>query len=415
MQIVFFAKSRNCSEVLLWFSGYFRLDVVRLSALQMTSVTVVGAGIIGLATGRALALRNVHVTVLEARHTLGVDNQTANNSGVVHAGMYYKPGSLKAKLCGAGLRANYTYLEEHNIPYRKCGKIIVALDDEERTRLERIFSYGKQNDVPDLRWLDTADEIRKVESAATGLAAIHSPHTGIVDWACVAKAYADDVVKLGGRVLVGHDVVRIEQNDNVVLHVQTRDGQHEMGSDKVVVCGGLGADKLAKQSSTSPRIVPVRGEYLNVPAGTVGTNVYPVPIPGSAFLGVHFTPTINGDIILGPNAVPEFGLFPKSLWTYPGLWRLGLRYGGMAAGEMYRSRFMSAAVERARRYVPSLKEVRRLPWYGVRAQAVDRDGRLVDDFVFEQDGNVLHARNVPSPGATSSLPIGEMIADRVLE
>lgn len=381
----------------------------------MTSVIVVGGGIIGLATGRALAKRGTKVTVLEARHALGIGNQTANNSGVVHAGMYYKPGSLKSRLCGAGLRENYRYFQKHNIPYRKCGKLIIALDDEEHIRLEQIFNYGTRNEVPDLTWLNNEAEIRRVEPEATGIAAIHSPHTGIVDWSRVANVYATEVEKIGGKVLIGHETIRIEQKNHVVVHVRSKDGVRKMDADRVVVCAGLQADNLANQSSNSPRIVPVRGEYLSVPRGTVRTNIYPVPMPGSPFLGVHFTPTMNGDIILGPNAIPAFDMFPSNLWTYPGLWRLGLKYGKITIGEMYRSQFPTAALARAKRYVPGLTSVQRLNWCGIRAQAVSRDGTLIDDFVFEQYGNVIHTRNAPSPGATSSLPIGEMIADRVLQ
>lgn len=389
----------------------------------------------GLATARELLLRGVkRVAVLETEHAVA-QHQSGRNSGVVHAGIYYKAGSLKAQLCVEGLERSYKYFEQKKIPYKKVGKLIVALDVEEKRRLERIFSNALNNNVPGVKMLQSNEEIRKVEPECAGIAAIHSPHTGIVDWGFVARQYAADVEELGGAVLTGHRVVALYDSSpvHISVHVFGR-GLSSICSEKVVCCAGVYADRVAQLSGgrLDPQIVPIRGEYLTVKKGSgvkLHGNIYPVPHPEVPFLGVHFTPTMNGSMIVGPNAVLAFArdgydyskirredlmqtLSSKSFWK---LARRHLRFG---VGEMYRSVFLRSAAKRARRYVPRLA-LTDFEWAsskisGVRAQALDKNGQLVDDFVFEDTGNIVHVRNAPSPAATSSLAIARKISDRIL-
>lgn len=405
-------------------------------------VAVVGGGIIGLATARQLMLRGAQrVAVLEAEANLA-QHQTSRNSGVIHAGIYYKPNSLKARLCLQGLQRTYDYCDQKRIPYRKVGKLIVALNDSQIGALKQLYQNALVNNVPDLRYLDTPERVRQIEPECAGIAAIHSPHTGIVDWALVARHFADDVRDMGGEILVNSRVCGLKyKHEHVHIQVSatsaTRQAAPVVTAERVITCAGAQSDRVARLlgGAHSPQIIPVRGEYLRVTnmeiARRIRGNIYPVPDSGSgaAFLGVHFTPTMSGEVIVGPNAVVSFsrdGYTPFSartldLWqmvSYAGFWRLCARHARYGLREVYRSAFVRAAANAAREYVPGLGaddfERRGIDKSGIRGQAVDWEGRLVDDFVFESGagGRVLHTRNAPSPGATSSLAIAEMIVKR---
>lgn len=343
---------------------------------------------------------------------------------------YYKPGSLKARLCLDGMQKMYAYVEEKGIPYKKNGKLVVAVTTEEVDRLEALFKNATLNGVPDIRYISDEKGIQEIEPEATGLAAIHSPHTGIVDWGVVARSFAQDVREQGGDILLNHEVTGVEELDSNVLLKTTKTS---ISARKVLTCCGTFADRIAVQcgGAVAPQILPIRGEYLRIPAGKLDIrgNIYPVPQPGVPFLGVHFTPLLNGDIILGPSAVLALSRDGYRTWDvslrdvramagYTGFWKLLARHAKYGVGELARNAFPSLAVRRAQRYVPSLQSayVTRagLERAGVRAQAVSPNGDLVDDFVFERlghSGNIVHTRNAPSPGATSSLAISEVIVD----
>lgn len=342
------------------------------------------------------------------------------------------------------------YLKAKNIPHSKVGKLVVAANNAEIPSLERLFENASTNGVPNIRYLRTAAEIQTIEPLATGSAAIHSPETGIVNWADVARAFQTDVVHGGGDVHLGHSVTDMSDDgktvsvSGTVTHYDARGRAEQRGSDrfvlrarKVLTCCGTQSDRVASKcgGARSPQVIPIRGEYLvirsdNELAKQIRGNIYPVPVAGVPFLGVHFTPTLSGDVILGPNALLSLSREGYSyrmqdisvgdtadMLTYPGFWRLLAKHFPYGCGEVWRSVNVRAAVTRAQMYVPSLGvgDVVRggRARAGVRAQAVDADGNLVDDFVFERlaGGKIVHARNAPSPAATSSMAIAETIAD----
>ncbi|KAL9952047.1 hypothetical protein ACROYT_G039247 [Oculina patagonica] len=409
-------------------------------------LVIVGGGIVGLGTARELILRHptLKLAVVEKENELSV-HQSGKNSGVVHCGIYYTPGSLKAKLCVEGLDLTYKYCDEKNIPYKKCGKIIVAVEKKELPQLEKLYQRGLENGVKDLKILDSK-EIKEVEPYCEGLSAILSPNTGILDWAEVAKSYGDDFKKAGGDIYTGYEVTdftcspessQSQEKEAGHTHPVTVHGKNvsPISCRYVVTCGGLYSDRLAEKSGCKkdPRIVPFRGEYLKLKdekSYLVNGNIYPVPDPNFPFLGVHFTPRIDGSVWLGPNAVLAFAREGYKLTDvnvkdlidalgYRGLRKLMFQYFTFGVGEYYRGIIKSAQVKQLQRYVPSLKveDVEKGP-AGVRAQAMDRDGNLVDDFVFDGGSGdigsrVLHVRNAPSPGATSSLAIAKMVAEKV--
>lgn len=400
-----------------------------------TNVAVVGGGILGLATARELLLRNIRpVTVLEAEPCLAA-HQTGRNSGVVHAGIYYAPNSLKAQLCLEGMQRSYAYFDKHSIPYRKVGKVIVALHSHQLPTLHRLFTNATTNAVPGIRLLENSKDIRSIEPECAGVAAIHSPETGIVNWSVVANSFAADICALGGTIHTSHQVQSLEPAEKIHVQVRTPSQTMLLQADQVIACAGVNADRLAIKPI--PKILPVRGEYLRITnsslASRIRGNIYPVPDSGSGspFLGVHFTPTMDGDVIVGPNAVlamARHGYSPthfnladmRDMFAYPGFWRLAATYWRYGLREMYRSVSISAASRAARQLVPALAdfdfERRSVDRSGIRAQAVDENGKLVDDFVFENaaGGRILHVRNAPSPGATSSLAIAKLIVDRSL-
>ena len=392
-------------------------------------VAVVGAGIIGLAVAGELLRRRpgLSLVVVDKEPAVGA-HQTGHNSGVVHAGIYYEPGSLKARLCVQGAARLYEFCERHAIRVERCGKLIVALDASELGRLDRLEERGRANGVPGLRRLQ-GPEIAEIEAHAAGIAALHSPHTGIVDFPAVARALAGEVRDLGGELVLGHEVTAVRRAGRQVL---LAGGAGAVTARHAVFCAGAWADRLARAAGApaDPRIVPFRGQYLRLAPharSLVRALIYPVPDPELPFLGVHLTKHVSGDVLLGPSAllvgardayrvsrVRPADLASTLAW--PGTWRVMRRYWRTGLDEMRLAASRRAFVAACARYVPELgPDDVEDGWAGVRAQAVSRDGRLVDDFVFSQAGGGLHVRNAPSPAATSALAIGDVIADRAAE
>ena len=388
-------------------------------------IAVVGGGIVGLATTRELLLRFPKVRVANVeKEAVWSKHQTGHNSGVIHSGIYYKPGSLKAKLCVEGRKLAWQYCEAKGIEYRQVGKLIVATDESELGRLDDLMARGVQNGIEDLTYLDAA-QIAQREPHCHGIKAIFSPVTGIVDWGRVARSYGEDAREAGADMFLEHTVTSILRRGAVTV---LRTPKGEIQAKAVITCGGLQSDLLAKMTggARDPKIVPFRGDYLILKpekSDLVRGNIYPVPDPEFPFLGVHFTPRMDGSIWLGPNAVLAFAregysfftINPPELWdalTYPGFFTLAMKYWKTGAEEMYRDLVRSAYVQALQRYIPELQPDDCLPGpSGVRAQAMAADGSLVDDFVFEGTDGVVHVRNAPSPAATSSLAIGKYIAD----
>ena len=388
-------------------------------------LAIVGGGIVGLAVARELTKRHPRATVcvLEREASVGT-HQTGHNSGVIHAGVYYTPGSLKARLCVEGARELYTYCEDHGIPSEACGKVILATDPTELERLETLERRGKANGVPGLHRID-AQGIEALEPHARGIAGLYSPRTGIVDFAAVARAYAHEVLEAGGAVATGCGVedVEVKATSLRLLHAQ---GATEAGH--AIFCAGAWADRLAVAAGADPdpRIVPFRGAYLRlVPErrDLVRSLIYPVPDPSLPFLGVHLTKHIDGDVLIGPtallagardaydlNRVRREDVLDTLAW--PGSWRMFGRWWRTGLTELRNAMLRSAFVRAAARYVPELQAADVEPAFaGVRAQALARDGRLVDDFVFSTTARALHVRNAPSPAATSSLAIARHVAE----
>lgn len=394
-------------------------------------VVVVGAGIVGLATARELLRRRPgrHLAVLE-RETRVAAHQSGHNSGVIHSGIYYPPGSLKARLCVSGSRELYAYCEEHGIPAERCGKVIVATDIEELGRLNTLYERGVANGVRGLEVIGP-ERLRELEPHCRGIRAIWSPETGIVDHAQVAHAYAADVRTAGGEIHTGRPLTGLRV-DSAEVVLETPVG--EVRTRSLITCAGLQADRVARLGggAVEPRVVPFRGDYWQLTEGarSLARNlIYPVPDPAFPFLGVHATRRIGtGERWLGPNAVLAFSragygrltLAPRDLAEVlgsPGFRRLARRFWRMGALEMWRDVSKRAFWASVRRYLPDVRMDDMVPGpSGVRAQALDDAGTLVDDFVVDVQGTrVLHVRNAPSPAATSSLAIGRLIADRAGE
>ena len=392
-------------------------------------VAVVGGGIVGLATALRLTETrpDVRVAVLEKEPELAT-HQSGHNSGVLHAGLYYQPGSLKARLCREGKAAVEAFAESHGIPFERCGKLVVALDESELERLASLRERAEANGVPGLEEVGP-ERIRELEPHAAGIRGLWSPGTGIVDFRRIALAMADDLRAQGVEILTGREVRGLDERDGEVV-VATPAG--EVGATVVVACAGLQADRVAALSGArdGPRIVPFRGDYYTLTAearGLVRGLIYPVPDPRFPFLGVHFTKRIDGEVWAGPNAVLAFAregyrrrdLIPRDLLgtlTNAGFLRLAGRYFRTGLGEMWRDWWKPAFVRELQRYVPEIRSDQLVfgP-SGVRAQALASDGSLVDDFDLGGSARILHVRNAPSPAATSSLAIGSMLASDALE
>lgn len=385
-------------------------------------VVLVGGGILGLASGRLLARErpDAEIVLLEKETSLA-RHQTGRNSGVVHAGLYYEPGSLKARLCRRGSELLREFCLQHELPYVACGKVLVATREVELPRLERILERAHANGVGDARLVD-GGKLRTLEPHASGLAALHSPSTAIVDYTMVCAALAAEMRRDGAVIRTSSTVRRVAHVRRGAV-VELVDGS-ELHADRVLVCAGLQADRLARASGepAAPRVVPFRGEYWRLRperSGLVRGLVYPVPDPSLPFLGVHLTRSVDGSVLVGPNAVLATAregyrrrdVDPGDLWdtvSWPGTWRVAGRHWASGAREVARSLSRRAFVAEARRYVPELRTDDVVPARaGVRAQAVDRDGSLVDDFRLVASGGVVWVRNAPSPAATSSLAIAE--------
>lgn len=390
---------------------------------ERCDIAVVGAGIVGLAVARELARRHPgrRVVVLEREPAIGA-HQTSHNSGVLHAGIYYAPGSLKARLCVEGAREMAAFCEERGIAHERCGKVIVATSPRELAGLDELERRGRANGVAGLRRLDAAG-LRELEPHAAGIAALHSPATGIADFAAVARALAGDV----GDVRTGCGVEAIDARPAAVV---LRHARGELEAGHAVLCAGAWSDRLAVAGGADPdpRIVPFRGAYLRLRPerrDLVRSLIYPVPDPSLPFLGVHLTRHVSGEVLVGPTALLAGARDAYDLrrvrrrdlgdtLRWPGSWRMAARWWRTGAVELRHAALRSAFVRAAARFVPELTVDDVEPSFaGIRAQALARDGRLVDDFVFSRTHRALHVRNAPSPGATSSLAIGRHIADAV--
>jgi L-2-hydroxyglutarate oxidase LhgO len=388
-------------------------------------VAIVGGGIIGLSTARELTLRHprLKVAILEKESDLN-RHQSGRNSGVIHSGIYYKPGSLKARLCIEGRKLAWRYCDEKGIDYKRVGKLIVAIEEDEIGRLDELWARGHANGVEGLQMLD-AGAIREREPHCRGIKAIFSPVTCIVDWARVSRSFADDAKEAGAEIFLDAKVEAIARRGGEIV---LRTSRREVAAKYVITCGGLFSDRLAKMTGCGidPKIVPFRGDYLMLkPEKTylVQGNIYPVPDPNLPFLGVHFTPRMDGSVWLGPNAVPAFAREGYSFSTidpldllemaaYPGFLRLASRFWHEGLSEMYRDVVRPAYVAALRRYIPALSADDCLAGpSGVRAQAMTMSGEIVDDFAFDATDGVLHVRNAPSPGATASLAIAQHIVE----
>jgi L-2-hydroxyglutarate oxidase LhgO len=403
--------------------------------LRHYDVAIVGAGLVGLATARELLIRQprLRVVVLEKEPVLA-SQQSGHNSGVIHSGIYYTPHSLKARACVAGHRAMLEFCQEQGIPFDLCGKVIVALDESELPRLEDLYRRGIANGVQGLELIGP-ERLHELEPYAKGIKAIYSPRTGITDFVKVAQAYAHAIHQREGEIITSCKVRSLSSRGEQILLVclqpdtPIRNMQIEIEARYVITCGGLQSDKLSQMSGQKSeiRILPFRGDYYVLRSEKrhmVRALIYPVPDPRFPFLGVHFTRRIDGEVWAGPNAVMAFAregyqrwkINPKDLLEilgYSGFWKLAARYWKMGLAEMYRDYVKAAYVKELQRYIPDLQsdDIVSGP-SGVRAQALAKDGRLVDDFLIHHGENTLHVVNAPSPAATSSLILAQMIVDQ---
>ncbi|MEU9592079.1 L-2-hydroxyglutarate oxidase [Streptomyces sp. NPDC048219] len=393
------------------------------------TIGIVGAGIVGLATGREIALRRpgTRVVVFEKEQRVAL-HQTGHNSGVVHAGIYYTPGSLKANLTVRGVALLREYCQDRELPYKEIGKLVMAVRQDELGRMENLYQRAKNNHVPDLRKV-SKDEIKELEPNAGGVAALHSPRTAITDYPAIAREFAQDITGSGGEVKLGFPVTGIT---DVPGGIEVASGQQRVKVDRLILCAGLQSDSVAKlaQDKQEPKIIPFRGEYMLLkPDRThlVRGLLYPVPDPRYPFLGVHFTPRVDGTVEVGPNAVLALAregytltkVSPRDLLglaAYPGSWRMAAQHWRTGVKEYRGALSTKAFMKDAGLYVPGVgaDDVVR-GGAGVRAQAVDRDGTLVDDFRIHRAGRITAVRNAPSPAATASMAIAEHIVGTVFD
>lgn len=393
-------------------------------------IGIIGGGIVGIALARALVLAGTgDVTVFEKEHRLAA-HQTGHNSGVVHAGLYYAEGSLKAQLCVAGRAALRDFCLQKNLPYREVGKLVVAVDESELPALAEIERRSRANGVPGLARITGAARLREIEPHVAGVAAVHSPHTAVVDFAAITEAMAQDVRTAGGTILLGHEVVAMAVEGGTV-RVGTAGSEHVF--DRVIACAGLQSDVVARLvgADPSPKILPFRGEYWSLNPQRnhlVQGMIYPVPDPRFPFLGVHFTRGVYDDVHVGPNAVPALAregygwlsVSVKDTWDsvrWPGAGPLAKKHWRMGVEEIGASLFKPAYYRKAARFIPELTmaDLTAKTASGVRAQAWGRDGSLLDDFAVDQVGPVTLLRNAPSPAATSCLAIADHLVDQYLK
>jgi L-2-hydroxyglutarate oxidase len=391
-------------------------------------VAVIGGGIVGTATAMAiLGRRSLSLVVLEKEARLAA-HQTGNNSGVIHSGLYYKPGSLKARNCTTGREALYRFCAEHGIPAERCGKVVVATRQEQLPVLDDLARRGAANGLTGLRRL-SPEEIKELEPHAAGVGGLFVPQTGIVDYVRVTEAYGEEIRKRGGEIVLHAALERVIR-DGRQLVLETRAG--EVRCRNLVNCAGLQSDRVAALAGAHPglRIIPFRGEYYTVRPerhDLVRNLIYPVPDPEFPFLGVHFTRMIGGGVEAGPNAVLAFKREGYTRWSFSlrdtlrtfcfvGFWRMARSYWRMGLAEMWRSWNKGAFVHALQALMPEITAADLVRGgAGVRAQALDRGGKLVDDFRIVEAEHQVHVLNAPSPAATASLAIGEGIAERALK
>lgn len=393
-----------------------------------THIGIIGGGILGIALARALALKGEHrITVLEKEATLA-SHQTGRNSGVVHAGLYYQPGSLKAQLCARGKALTREYCQEHALPYRELGKLIVALGDDQLGRLADMEQRAIANKVPGLARLNR-DELVQIEPHVAGIAALHSPQTASVDYGAITRSMAGEVQAAGGQILLNSEVTAIKVSDQACL-VSTRESTHRF--DQLIVCAGLQSDVIARMvnADPSPKILPFRGEYWVMSKSSsamVNGMIYPVPDPRFPFLGVHFTRGVYDEVHVGPNAVPALAREGYDWKTFsfkdtmeslrwPGAASLVKKYWKTGATEIGASLIKPLYLKQSKAYLPELQsaDLVKKGKAGVRAQAWSKDGSLLDDFAVDQVGPVTVLRNAPSPAATSAIAIADYVLDRYL-
>lgn len=397
---------------------------------QPEQVVIIGGGIVGLSTGMALATgdSSLRPIVIEKERGLA-QHQTGHNSGVIHSGIYYKPGSLKARYTVEGMRRMIEFCQTHSLPYEICGKVVVATDASELPRLEELNRRGIANNIIGGVELIGPERLREIEPAAAGIKALRVPGTGIIDYVAVARTYGDIIRKHGGEIRTSSRVQAIRRVGNEWILLTTTG---EVRARHLINCGGLYCDKLAAQAGSRPsvRIIPFRGEYYELRPERehlVKSLIYPVPDPAFPFLGVHFTRMVHGGVEAGPNAVLSFkregyrktDFDARELWdtlSFPGFWRMASKYWRTGIGEIHRSYSKAAFVRALQRLLPALRDDDLSPGgSGVRAQAIDPGGTLVDDFSIQAGAGVIHVLNAPSPAATASIPIGEAIAAQARE
>lgn len=390
-------------------------------------VIIIGAGLVGLSTGYQLKIKNpkLEIAILEKEDDVA-KHQSGNNSGVIHSGIYYKPGSLKAKNCIEGYKSIIDFAEKHNISYDLCGKIIVAKNEKELPLLDNIYNRGIENGLQNLKYL-SREEFREIEPHCEGVKAIKVPQTGIIDYPAVAQTIKKLFQELGGFIFHNQEVINISMTSNIAV-VKTVNSEFQ--TIKVITCAGLYSDKISRMTNSDNdlQIIPFRGEYYKLKDDKkhlVKHLIYPVPDPDFPFLGVHFTRMTDGNIEAGPNAVLAFKKegykftdfnFSETMetFTWPGFWKIVAKYGATGMGEMYRSLSKAAFTKALQELIPEIKESDLVPGgAGVRAQACNRKGILIDDFDIVKNGNIIHVRNAPSPAATSCLSIGKQISDLI--
>lgn len=395
---------------------------------KIYNIAIIGGGIIGVATAMEMSYTdNISIIIIEAENRLA-SHQTGNNSGVIHSGLYYKPGSLKAINCYKGRELLFDFCQTHEIPHERCGKLVVAVSKEELNILEKIKERGIANGLKGIKRLGP-EEIKEYEPHVTGFGGLFIPDTGIVDFIKVTKKYAEIFKNNGGEIKLNSRVRKINKNENEI-RLYTTSG--DIICKNLINCGGLQSDRIAKMSGINPglKIIPFRGEYYEIKEekhSLVKNLIYPVPDPNFPFLGVHFTRMIHGGIEAGPNAVlatkregyKKYDFSFKDNFEmvfYKGFWKMVFKHWQMGIGEMYRSLNKSAFTKALQHLLPEIKkEDLKRGGAGVRAQAVEQDGFLVDDFRIKEAENMVHVLNAPSPAATASINIGKSIAGIALK
>lgn len=394
-------------------------------------VIIAGAGLVGLAAGLKILEHAPDTRLLVLEKESGpAKHQSGHNSGVIHSGIYYKPGSMKAKNCIHGYNLLVEFCQRENIPYEICGKVIVAVSDDEIPRLNNIFERGTANGLQGLKIIGS-DELKEFEPHAVGVKAIHVPQTGIIDYKIVANKYADIITKSGGEIKYNEKITGVSSNGANDISTDISTGNRSFTTKVFINCCGVFSDAVAKMSENhlDTRIIPFRGEYYKLKAESrklVRNLIYPVPDPAFPFLGVHFTRMLSGEVEAGPNAVLSFkkdGYTKTSFsiadtaktFSWGGFYKIAAKYYKTGMGEFYRSFSKKAFVKALQRMLPEITEDDLAEGgAGVRAQAIDKHGKLVDDFLIHEKGSIINVLNAPSPAATSSLAIGETIAEKVI-